>query len=98
MVLPATLHLAATAPTVLLGCVCERSANSQVRAFGLQGNVYRPNVVRIGSEEAPVSARAKDVWVDGLIAHYMDMDITTWTHRSSPCPNIVSFVTCIARV
>ena len=29
--------------------------------------MYRPNVVRIGSEEAPLSQRAKDVWVDGLI-------------------------------
>ncbi|KAL3156802.1 hypothetical protein ABBQ38_001073 [Trebouxia sp. C0009 RCD-2024] len=46
-----------------------------------KGNVYRPNVVRIGSEEAPVSARAKDVWVDGLIASYMDMDSMAWTHR-----------------
>lgn len=43
--------------------------------------MYRPNVVRIGSEEAPVSARAKDVWVDGLIARYMDMDTVGWTHR-----------------
>lgn len=33
----------------------------------MQGKVYRPNVVRIGSEEAPLSQRAKDVWVDGLI-------------------------------
>lgn len=29
--------------------------------------MYRPNVVRIGSEEAPLAQRAKDVWVDGLI-------------------------------
>lgn len=54
----------------------------------MQGNVYRPNVVRIGSEAAPVSARARDVWVDGLIARYMDMDTTTWTHRSLPSPGV----------
>ena len=40
----------------------------------LQGRVYRPNVVRVGSEEAPLSARARDVWVDGLIRRYMDME------------------------
>ena len=50
---------------------------------GVQGNAYRPNVVRIGSEEAPVSQRAKDVWVDVLIARYMDMDSTTWEHRQA---------------
>lgn len=47
----------------------------------VQGKTYRPNVVRIGSEEAPVSQRAKDVWVDLLIARYMDMDSATWEHR-----------------
>lgn len=47
----------------------------------VQGKTYRPNVVRIGSEEAPVSQRAKDVWVDVLIARYMDMDSATWEHR-----------------
>ncbi|KAL0034221.1 hypothetical protein WJX77_004006 [Trebouxia sp. C0004] len=46
-----------------------------------QGNTYRPNVVRIGSEEAPVSQRAKDVWVDVLINRYMDMDSATWQRR-----------------
>ncbi|KAL0032313.1 hypothetical protein WJX79_004546 [Trebouxia sp. C0005] len=46
-----------------------------------QGNTYRPNVVRIGSEEAPVSQRAKDVWVDVLIKRYMDMDSATWQRR-----------------
>lgn len=40
---------------------------------GLQGRVYRPNVVRVGSEEAPLSARARDVWVDGLVRRYLDM-------------------------
>lgn len=54
----------------------------------MQGNVYRPNVVRIGSEEAPVSERAKDVWVDGLITRYMDMDTVTWEHRSATCSEI----------
>ncbi len=47
----------------------------------MQGNTYRPNVVRIGSEEAPVSQRAKDVWVDVLINRYMDMDSVTWQRR-----------------
>ena len=51
----------------------------------LQGKVYRPNVVRIGSEEAPVSQRARDVWVDMLIARYTDMDPATWQHRSVTC-------------
>lgn len=36
----------------------------------LQGKPYRPNVVRIGSEEAPLAQRARDVWVDGLIRQY----------------------------
>ena len=36
----------------------------------MQGKPYRPNVVRIGSEEAPLAQRAKDVWVDGLIRQY----------------------------
>ena len=35
----------------------------------MQGGVYRPDVVRVGSEEAPLSQRARDVWVDGLIRH-----------------------------
>ena len=47
----------------------------------MQGNTYRPNVVRIGSEEAPVSERAKHVWVDGLIKGYMAMDADTWDRR-----------------
>lgn len=47
----------------------------------VQGNTYRPNVVRIGSEEAPVSERAKHVWVDGLIKGYMAMDADTWDRR-----------------
>ena len=42
--------------------------------FAAQGRVYRPNVVRVGSEEAPLSARARDVWVDGLTRRYMDME------------------------
>lgn len=49
----------------------------------LQGNTYRPTVVRIGSEEAPVSERAKHVWVDGLIKAYMEMDGNTWDHRQA---------------
>ena len=36
----------------------------------LQGKPYRPNVVRIGSEEAPLAQRARAVWVDGLIRQY----------------------------
>ena len=44
------------------------------RLFAAQGRVYRPNVVRVGSEEAPLSARARDVWVDGLTRRYMDME------------------------
>ena len=36
----------------------------------MQGKPYRPNVVRIGSEEAPLAQRARDVWVDGLIRQY----------------------------
>ena len=61
----------------------------------LQGNVYRPNVVRIGSEEAPVSERARVVWVDGLIKDYMDMDATTWDRRccSSSCMHVCLFLT-----
>ena len=52
-----------------------------------QGRVYRPNVVRVGSEEAPLSARARDVWVDGLIRRYMDMEQPghfpcSWQHFS----------------
>eukprot|EP00884_Botryococcus_braunii_P008434 jgi/Botrbrau1/17592/Bobra.0166s0033.2 len=38
-----------------------------------EGRVYRPNVVRVGSDTAPLSRRAKDVWVDGMIQRYMDM-------------------------
>lgn len=39
----------------------------------LQGHMYRPNVVRVGSDTAPLSQRAKDVWVDGMIQRYLDM-------------------------
>ena len=63
--------------------------------IGLQGNVYRPNVVRIGSEEAPVSDRAKDVWVDGLIARYMDMDTLTWEHRCAYLPATRILMLCL---
>ena len=55
----------------------------------MQGNVYRPNVVRIGSEEAPVSQRARDVWVDLLIARYTDMDPATWQRRLVSCCNAI---------
>ena len=39
----------------------------------MQGKPYRPNVVRIGSEEAPLAPRAKDVWVDGLVRQYTQL-------------------------
>jgi len=48
---------------------------------GRAGAVYRPNVVRVGSEDAPLAARAREVWVDGLIRRYLDMDPGEWTYR-----------------
>ncbi len=47
----------------------------------LQGCLYRPNVVRVGSEEAPLAERARDVWVDGLIRRYLDMEQGEWGYR-----------------
>jgi hypothetical protein len=54
-------------------------------AARVQGRVYRPNVVRVGSEEAPLSARARDVWVDSLIKRYLDMQLPGKCHLGSPC-------------
>jgi hypothetical protein len=48
--------------------------------------VYRPNVVRVGSEDAPLAARAREVWVDGLIRRYLDMDPGEWTYRYQARP------------
>ena len=31
------------------------------------GKMYRPSVVRVGSEDAPIQPRARDVWVETLI-------------------------------
>lgn len=44
--------------------------------------MYRPNVVRIGSEDAPLAPRSRDVWVDGLIRRYMTMTREQWAHDS----------------
>ena len=33
------------------------------------GRIYRPSVVRVGSEDAPIQQRARDVWVDTLIKY-----------------------------
>ena len=60
----------------------------------VQGNVYRPNVVRIGSEEAPVSQRAREVWVDLLIARYTDMDPAAWQRRQTPCTACIASLRC----
>lgn len=48
--------------SVLGGCLVVMLSTESV-----QGGVYRPDVVRVGAEEAPLSQRARDVWVDGLI-------------------------------
>lgn len=45
----------------------------RLERFALQGHMYRPNVVRVGSDTAPLSQRAKDVWVDGMIQRYLDL-------------------------
>jgi hypothetical protein len=47
----------------------------------VQGRVYRPNVVRVGSDFAPLSQRARDVWVDGLIQQYVEMSEREWTAK-----------------
>uniref|UniRef100_A0A061SGN7 Senataxin n=1 Tax=Tetraselmis sp. GSL018 TaxID=582737 RepID=A0A061SGN7_9CHLO len=35
------------------------------------GSMYWPNVVRVGSEAAPLSQRARDVWVDNIVNQYL---------------------------
>ncbi|KAK9824183.1 hypothetical protein WJX72_008399 [[Myrmecia] bisecta] len=50
-----------------------------------QGRIYRPNVVRVGSDQAPLAQRAKDVWVDGLVANYVEMSSEEWTSRHHTC-------------
>jgi hypothetical protein len=47
-----------------------------------QGKVYRPNVVRVGSEEAPLASRVRDVWVDGLVRRYVGLTRAQWAHES----------------
>lgn len=37
--------------------------------------------MRVGSEEAPLAERARDVWVDGLIRRYLDMEQGEWGYR-----------------
>ena len=49
----------------------------------MQGKPYRPNVVRIGSEEAPLAQRAKDVWVDGLVRQYTCLHPEAHSQRMS---------------
>ena len=49
----------------------------------LQGKPYRPNVVRIGSEEAPLAQRARDVWVDGLVRQYTGLHPEVHSQRKS---------------
>ena len=49
----------------------------------MQGKPYRPNVVRIGSEEAPLAQRAKDVWVDGLVRQYTCLHPEVHSQRMS---------------
>ena len=61
-------------------------ANRTSPAPGRAGAVYRPNVVRVGSEDAPLAARAREVWVDGLIRRYLDMDPGEWTYRYQARP------------
>ena len=54
-----------------LPCLTFNTSSAILSEYMLvQGKPYRPNVVRIGSEEAPLAQRAKDVWVDGLIRQY----------------------------
>ncbi len=48
-----------------------------------QGKPYRPNVVRIGSEEAPLAQRARDVWVDGLVRQYTNLHPEVHSQRKS---------------
>ena len=46
-----------------------------------QGRTYRPAVVRVGSDVAPLSERARDVWVDGLIAKLLSLSEPDWRRK-----------------
>ena len=40
-------------------------------------------MVRIGSEEAPLAQRARDVWVDGLVRQYTNLHPEVHSQRKS---------------
>lgn len=46
-------------------------------------------MVRVGSEDAPLAERAREVWVDGLIRRYLDMDAGEWTYRYQARPGML---------
>jgi len=37
------------------------------------GGTYRPDVVRVGADAAPMAARAREVWVEGVASALLDM-------------------------
>ena len=41
--------------------------------FDGRGSTYRPDVVRVGADAAPMAARAREVWVEGIAAQLLEM-------------------------
>lgn len=48
---------------------------------GFQGQMYCPNVVRIGSDDAPISDRARHVKVEELMQGFMELPPAAWHHE-----------------
>ena len=44
------------------------------------GTMARSCLRHAGAEEAPMSDRARDVWVEHLVTTYMNMSQPDWTH------------------
>lgn len=45
----------------------------------------RPNVVRVGAEEAPLSAAVKAVWTEAMINRYEAMGAESWAVAYKDC-------------
>ncbi|GLI69287.1 hypothetical protein VaNZ11_013870, partial [Volvox africanus] len=54
------------------------------------GTSYRPNVVRVGAEEAPLSDAVKAVWTEAMINRYEAMGAELWALAYKDCEARIS--------
>ena len=54
-----------------------------------RGQLYSPAVVRVGSDDAPLSEEVKEVWIDRLVGRYLDIPTQQWRQNFAARTQVV---------